>query len=47
VDSLVLLQHSAPVERGKSNMKIEILAAVSIKIMVFWDSMPGREGIIM
>jgi len=45
VDSLVLLQHSAPVERGKSNMKIEILVAVNIKIMVFWDSMPGREGI--
>jgi hypothetical protein len=42
VDSLVLLQHSAPVERGKSNMMIGILIAVNI--MVFWDSMPGREG---
>jgi len=44
VDSLVLLQHSAPVERGKSNVRIEILVAVNMKIMVFWDSVPGREG---
>jgi len=44
VDSLVLLQHSAPVERVKSNVRIVIPATVNIKIMVFWDSMPGREG---
>jgi hypothetical protein len=36
VDSMVLLQHSAPVERGKNNMRIGILIAVNI----FWDSMP-------
>jgi hypothetical protein len=44
VDSQVLLQHSAPVERGKSNVRTEILVAVNIKIMVFCDLMPGTEG---
>jgi hypothetical protein len=43
VNSLALLHHSAPVERGKSNVRIGILMAVNIKIMVFWDLMPVRE----
>jgi hypothetical protein len=42
LDSQVLLQHSAPVKRGKSNVRIEILVAV--KITVFWALMPGTEG---
>jgi hypothetical protein len=43
VDSLVLLQHSAPVERVKNNMRIGMIIAVNIKIMVFWDSMPWQR----
>jgi hypothetical protein len=43
VNSLVLLHHSAPVERGTSNVRIGILIAVNIKIMAFWNAMPGRE----
>lgn len=44
MDSLVLLQHSAPVEKGKSKVRIAILVAVNMKTMVFWDLMPGSEG---
>jgi hypothetical protein len=44
VDSLVLLQHSVPVEKVKNNMRIGMHITVNIKIMVFWDFVPGGEG---